>query len=59
MLYALDQEVKADISLHPTPLPWNHLGTFDALDHASIRRGYEVYKQVNSLCHQFGVSYVS
>ena len=35
------------MSLHPTKLPWNHKGTFDALDHASVRRGYEVYKQVS------------
>ena len=48
MVYALDESVKADISLHPAKLPWNHKGTIDSLDHSSIRRGYEVYKQVSS-----------
>ena len=48
MVYALDESVKADISLHPAKLPWSHKGTIDSLDHSSIRRGYEVYKQVSS-----------
>lgn len=51
MVYALDESVKADISLHPSKLPWNHKGTIDSLDHSSIRRGYEVYKQVCAACH--------
>jgi len=48
---ALDDSVKADLSLHPPKLPWSHNGHLDSLDHASIRRGYEVYKQVCSACH--------
>lgn len=48
---ALDDSVKADLSLHPPKLPWSHSGHLDSLDHASIRRGYEVYKQVCSACH--------
>jgi ubiquinol-cytochrome c reductase cytochrome c1 subunit len=48
LVYALDETVKADMSLHPAHLPWNHKGTIDALDHNSIRRGYEVYKQVTN-----------
>jgi len=40
-----------DLELHPPHLPWSHSGTFSSLDHASIRRGYEVYKQVCSACH--------
>lgn len=51
LLYALDESVKADIGLHPTKLPWSHSGLFDSLDHQSIRRGYEVYKQVCAACH--------
>ena len=43
---ALDDSVKADLALHAPALPWSHNGHFDSLDHASIRRGYEVYKQV-------------
>jgi len=48
---ALDESVKADLSLHPPHLPWSHKGHLDSLDHASIRRGYQVYKQVCSACH--------
>ncbi|XP_046659763.1 cytochrome c1, heme protein, mitochondrial [Homalodisca vitripennis] len=52
LLFALDQSVKAtDLELHPPKNPWNHKGYFDSLDHASIRRGYEVYKQVCAACH--------
>jgi len=48
---ALDDSVKADLVLHPPHLPWSHAGHLDSLDHASIRRGYSVYKQVCSACH--------
>jgi len=48
---ALDESVKADLVLHPPKLPWSHNGPLDSLDHASIRRGYQVYKQVCSACH--------
>lgn len=30
---------------------WSHSGKFDTFDHASIRRGYEVYRQVCAACH--------
>merc|ERR1719422_1126087 len=49
--YKLDQEVKADLTIHAPNLPWSHSGPFDSLDHASIRRGYQVYKQVCAACH--------
>jgi len=49
--YQLDQEVKADLTLHPPSLPWSHSGYLQSLDHASIRRGYQVYKQVCAACH--------
>ena len=48
---ALDDSVKADLVLHPPKLPWSHDGPIQSLDHASIRRGYQVYKQVCSACH--------
>jgi len=48
---ALDDSVRADLVLHTPKLPWNHNGYLDSLDHASIRRGYQVYKQVCSACH--------
>lgn len=40
-----------DPQLHPSHLPWTHAGWFDSLDHASIRRGYFVYKEVCAACH--------
>jgi len=36
---------------HLVPLPWSFRGPFDSLDHASVRRGFEVYKQVCAACH--------
>merc|ERR1712241_1219699 len=49
--YKLDQSVKADLTLHPPHLHWTHSGLIDSLDHGSIRRGYQVYKQVCAACH--------
>ncbi|XP_069737843.1 cytochrome c1, heme protein, mitochondrial-like [Phaenicophaeus curvirostris] len=40
-----------ELELHPPPFPWSHAGYLDALDHASVRRGFQVYKQVCSACH--------
>lgn len=52
LAYTLDQSVKASgLELHPPHFPWSHDGVFSSLDHASVRRGYEVYKQVCSACH--------
>merc|ERR1712013_755906 len=48
--YKLDQSVKADLTLHPPHLHWSHSGMIDSLDHASVRRGYQVYKQVCAAC---------
>ena len=49
--YKLDQSVRADLTLHPPHLAWSHSGPMDSLDHSSIRRGYQVYKQVCAACH--------
>jgi len=49
--YKLDQEVRAELALHPPKLPWSHGGMIDSLDHAAVRRGYMVYKQVCAACH--------
>ncbi len=46
---ALEQSVKADLVLHAPALPWSHNGIMASLDHQSIRRGYQVYKQVRTL----------
>lgn len=52
LIFALDRSVRAsDLELHPPKNPWSHNGWFDSLDHASVRRGYEVYKQVCAACH--------
>lgn len=40
-----------DEGLHPPKYPWPHNGWFDSFDHASIRRGYQVYREVCSSCH--------
>ncbi|GIX86291.1 cytochrome c1, heme protein, mitochondrial [Caerostris darwini] len=40
-----------ELVVHPPKHPWSHNGPINALDHASIRRGYEVYKQVCAACH--------
>ncbi|KAG8813563.1 cytochrome c1 [Serendipita sp. 411] len=37
--------------LHPTAYPWSHNGWFQTFDHSSIRRGYQVYKEVCAACH--------
>lgn len=41
----------SDVVMHAPPLPWPHSGIFAALDHTSVRRGYQVYKQVCAACH--------
>ncbi|EDW93498.1 cytochrome c1, heme protein, mitochondrial [Drosophila yakuba] len=52
LIYALEQSVQASGGeVHSPAQPWSHRGLFDALDHQSVRRGYEVYKQVCSACH--------
>ncbi|XP_003391337.1 PREDICTED: cytochrome c1, heme protein, mitochondrial-like [Amphimedon queenslandica] len=43
--------VASDDAVHPPKYPWDHKGVFSALDHRSIRRGYQVYKEVCSACH--------
>nr|CAD2169262.1 unnamed protein product [Meloidogyne enterolobii]CAD2193011.1 unnamed protein product [Meloidogyne enterolobii] len=50
--YALEHTADAsDFVVHPFQLPWSHGGLIDSLDMASVRRGYEVYKQVCAACH--------
>ena len=41
----------AEHGLHPPAFNWPHSGMFDTFDHASIRRGYQVYKEVCAACH--------
>jgi ubiquinol-cytochrome c reductase cytochrome c1 subunit len=52
LVYALENAVEGgELVVHPYNLPWSHGGYFDSLDYASVRRGYEVYKQVCAACH--------
>jgi len=52
ILVGLEKSVHAgELQAHSPHLPWSHAGPIDSLDHASIRRGYEVYKQVCAACH--------
>ncbi|GFH19176.1 cytochrome c domain-containing protein, partial [Haematococcus lacustris] len=37
--------------LHSPSYPWPHAGPLDSFDHASIRRGHQVYQQVCAACH--------
>ncbi|KAF5336198.1 hypothetical protein D9611_006180 [Ephemerocybe angulata] len=41
----------SDEGLHPASYPWPHKGILDSFDHASIRRGYQVYREVCAACH--------
>ncbi|KAI8998298.1 cytochrome c1 [Gaertneriomyces semiglobifer] len=41
----------ADHGLHPPHYPWDHYKPWKTFDHASIRRGFQVYKEVCSACH--------
>ncbi|KAH8071800.1 cytochrome C1 family-domain-containing protein [Cristinia sonorae] len=41
----------AEEGLHPPEYPWSHSGWLDSFDHASIRRGYQVYREVCAACH--------
>ncbi|KAA1468773.1 hypothetical protein DENSPDRAFT_815290 [Dentipellis sp. KUC8613] len=41
----------ADDGLHPPQYPWSSQGWLDSFDHASIRRGYQVYREVCAACH--------
>ncbi|XP_029442006.1 cytochrome c1, heme protein, mitochondrial isoform X2 [Rhinatrema bivittatum] len=52
LAFALHRSVKAsELELHPPSYPWSHNGLLSSLDHTSIRRGYQVYKQVCAACH--------
>uniref|UniRef100_A0A1I7UC14 Cytochrome c domain-containing protein n=1 Tax=Caenorhabditis tropicalis TaxID=1561998 RepID=A0A1I7UC14_9PELO len=52
LVYALENSVSASgDNVHPYALPWAHSGPFSSFDIASVRRGYEVYKQVCAACH--------
>lgn len=41
----------AEHGLHPPAYGWSHNGMFSTFDHASIRRGFHVYREVCAACH--------
>mmetsp|Transcript_25043 Transcript_25043/g.24035 ORF Transcript_25043/g.24035 Transcript_25043/m.24035 type:complete len:275 (-) Transcript_25043:112-936(-) len=41
----------SDDVVHPIELPWDHLGLFSSYDCGSLRRGFQVYRQVCATCH--------
>jgi len=41
----------SDDVLHPPSYPWSHSQPWQSFDHASIRRGFLVYKQICATCH--------
>lgn len=47
----------SDGGCRPAAYPWFHSGLFNTFDHASVRRGYEVYKQVCAACHSMRFTY--
>jgi ubiquinol-cytochrome c reductase cytochrome c1 subunit len=55
---ALNMDLMAsDAGAHLATYPWFHEGMFNTFDHASVRRGFEVYKQVCSACHSMKYTY--
>lgn len=51
LIYALEKSVQASSGAHVPEYNWSFYGLFKSLDHASMRRGWEVYKNVCSACH--------
>jgi len=47
----LQPNVNASGDVAPPSFSWTHTGVLSSLDHASVRRGYQVYKQVCQACH--------
>jgi ubiquinol-cytochrome c reductase cytochrome c1 subunit len=47
-----------DDVVHATAHPWDHTGLMSAYDCASLRRGFQVYRQVCASCHSLkGIHY--
>ncbi|VDN58056.1 unnamed protein product, partial [Dracunculus medinensis] len=54
LIYAFENAITVEAGehvVHPYKLPWSHRGFGKSLDYSSVRRGYEVYKQVCAACH--------
>lgn len=46
---------EAEDGLHAPAYQWPHKGYLDTFDHQSIRRGYQVYREVCSTCHSLNL----
>jgi len=46
-----DSAYAAHDCIHPPQYPWVHTGYGKTYDHAALRRGYQVYKEVCAACH--------
>ncbi|KAL2609723.1 hypothetical protein R1flu_028296 [Riccia fluitans] len=46
---------EAEHGLHSPDYPWPHNGILSSYDHASIRRGHQVYQQVCAACHSMSL----
>ncbi|KAI3722229.1 hypothetical protein L2E82_33260 [Cichorium intybus] len=46
---------EAEHGLESPSYPWPHQGILSSYDHASIRRGHQVYTQVCASCHSMGL----
>lgn len=47
----------AEDCIHAPQFPWVHTGWTSTYDHASLRRGYQVYKEVCAACHSMHYIY--
>jgi len=51
-LYYTAKKINASgLELHSPAIDWPHASIFGLYDHASLRRGFQVYRQVCSACH--------
>lgn len=51
-IWLSQQKVEASSdNIPPSYFPWSHRLPWQSFDHASIRRGFQVYQQVCSTCH--------
>jgi len=44
-----------DHGMHAHSLPFEHKGLFKTFDHAALRRGYQVYREVCAACHSMNL----
>lgn len=56
IIYSQSKPLHASsLKLDPPHYPWSHRMPWQAFDHASIRRGHQVYNQVCAACHSLNL----